>query len=179
MAKKRGGPKRRRRYLKGNVDEKLSLGTLAATTLIGDVFDETVNERCLVSSLVASYSLDNLTPPQGPILFGVAHSDYSDAEIEEVIENTGSWDEGDLVNQEIAKRKVRQIGTFATDSVITSAGAIADVPFNDGKPVKTKLNWILLQGQTLKIWAYNRSSGALSTTVPIITASGHVNLWPQ
>ncbi len=170
---KKGG--RRRKYLKGNVDEKLSLGTLNASTLISDIFDETVNERTLISSLVASYSLDNLTAPQGPIEFGVAHSDYTDAEIEEFIENTGSWNEGSLVEQEIAKRKVRKIGTFAAESL---AGT-TDVPFNDGKPVKTKLNWIVNQGQTLRIWAYNHSSSALATTVPLITMAGHCNLWPQ
>ncbi len=178
MAKRRGGA-RRRRYLKGNVDEKLGLGTLAASTLISDIFDETVNERCLVSSLVASYSLDNLTTPQGPIEFGVAHSDYTDAEIEEVIENTGSWNEGGLVEQEIAKRKIRKIGTFASSTPVTSASTTNDIMFNDGKPVKTKLNWVLLQGQSLRIWAYNHSSSALTTTVPVITVAGHVNLWPQ
>ncbi len=177
MAKKRG--RRNRRYLRGNVDEKLALGTLAASTLVGDNFDESVEERTLVSSLVASYSMDNLTAPQGPIQFGVAHSDYTDAEIEEVIENTDSWTEGNKISQEISKRLVRKIGTFAAEAIPTSAGAVVDLDFNDGNPVKTKLNWILTTGQTLKYWAYNQSSSALATTAPIITASGHVNLWPQ
>jgi len=167
--------RRRRRYLKGNIDENLGLGTLASGTLISDTWDETVNERSLVSSVVASWSVDLLTSPQGPILFGVAHSDYTDAEIEEVIENAGSWNEGDLVSQEKAKRKIRIIGQFVSEEL---AGT-TDVRFNEGKPVKTKLNWILNQGQTLKMWAYNRSDTALATTAPVVRCSGHANIWPQ
>ncbi len=119
--------------------------------------------------------MDELTNPQGPIVFGVAHSDYTDAEIEEVIENTASWDEGNKVQQEVAKRLVRTIGTM----VGTELAGVSDVKFNKGVPVKTKLNWILTTGDTLRLWGYNKSDGALSGTAPIIRANGHANLWPQ
>jgi len=167
-----------RRFLKGNVDEELNLGTLAAKALVGAVFDETVNERTRVSSIVATYTMQEFTPAtgDGPILCGIAHSDYSDAEIEEVIENTGSWNEGDLVQQEVAKRMVRQIGVFGGPGEVSSALAMT---LNDGDPISTKLNWILLQGQTLKVWAYNLGTSALATTVPILRVQGHCNLWPQ
>ena len=172
-------PTRRRsmgNYLKGNVDEILSLGTLASVTLISSDFDEAVTEKTLVTSLVASFSLDNLTSPQGPILFGVAHSDYTDAEIEAVIESTGSWAVGDLVqSKEVAKRLVRIIGQFASNE----PAATVDVSWNNGRPVKTKLNWMLNTGQTLNLWAYNKSASALSTTVPIVVCSGHVNLFSK
>ncbi len=151
--------------------------TLAATTLIAVPFDETVNERTLVSSIDASYSLSNFTPiaDVGPIEVGVAHGDYSDAEIEEWVENTGSWNEGDMVqSKEIGQRRIRSIGMFESTTSATDG-----VTLNDGKPIKTKLNWILNQGQTLKLWAYNRGSANVATTVPDIHAVGHANLWPQ
>ncbi len=163
------------KYIRGGVDEVLSLGTLASLTLISAAFDDAVTEKALVSSLVATYSLDQLTAPQGPIVFGVAHGDYTAAQIEEVIESTDTWEVNDLVAQEIANRKIRIIGSFAAQSL---AGTV-DVPFNDGKPVKTKLNWILNSAQTLQLWAYNKSASALSTTVPILVANGHVNLWQR
>ncbi len=165
------------KYIKGNIEENLDLGTLASKTLIADTFDETVEERTFLSSIVVSWSLDQLTAPQGPISFGVAHSDYSDAEIEQVLEAVASWKEGDKIAQEVSKRLVKQIGVFV--SPVGAAGGITDVSFNDGRPKKTKLNWILTSGKTLKMWAYNDSASALVTTAPFMRANGHANLWPR
>ncbi len=162
-----------KRYMKGNVDENMALGTLAAAALISNLWDEAVDTATRVSSAHLSYSLDQLTSPQGPILFGLAHSDYTDAEIEEVIENTSSWTEGDLIGQEVGRRKIRIVGQFVSEEL----AGVVDVRFNEGKPVKTKLNWILQEGQTLRMWSYNKSSTPLSGTDPTMRANGHVNLW--
>ncbi len=164
----------RRKYIKGNVDEQFTLGTLAANGIVSNLWDDSVVQRSLISSVVVTWALSGITSPQGPILFGIAHGDYSDAEIEEVIENVGSWDEGNLKAQEVGRRKVRIIGKFVTDSSL--AGTV-DVQFNDGRPVKTKLNWVLTEGDGITMWCYNVSQAALSTTDPEVTASGHANLW--
>ncbi len=170
VKKKTSGRRRpRRQYIRGNIDESLSLGTLAAGTLVSDTFDEAAIEKTLISSIVAIWTLDGITIGQGPIEFGVAHSDYTDAEIEQVIETSGSWNPGDKIQQEVGRRLVRKIGVFTADAI--------DVGVNDGKPIKTKLNWSLTTGLTLKMWAYNRSGSALSTTVPSMRVSGHANLW--
>ncbi len=165
------------RYLKGNVDEELAATALAPKDVVGAVFDEVVNERTRITSIDATYSLANFTPiaNAGPLIVGVAHSDYSDAEIEEWIESTGQWNEGDLVaSREIGKRLIRQIGAFATPD-----DAADIVTLNDGKAIKTRLNWILLQGQTLRLWVYNSGSAAVATTAPSVTVNGKVNLFPQ
>ncbi len=167
-----------RRYIRGNVDEQLGLGTLASRTLVATAFDETVQDRCYVSSLIASWAMRQLTPAlgQGPIMVGVAHSDYVASEIEEFIENTGSWSEGDLVSQEIGKRKIRIIGIFQSEG---DATAPTMATLQDGKKIRTRLGWILNQGQTLDLWAYNLGTASLATTVPEIQLQGHINLWPQ
>ncbi len=181
LAKRGRGRKRRRmgRYIRGGVDESLVLTTIGARALLKISFDETVNERTLVSSVVATYALDDLTEGAGigPIMVGLAHDDYTAAEIEEFIENTGSWDEGDLVQQEVGKRKIRVVGIFQTaHSVATGLGSAT---LNDGKPIKTKMNWILNQGQTLSVWGYNLGTAPVATTVPEISVQGHANLWPR
>ncbi len=164
------------RYIRGSVEEQVSLGTLAGQTLVSALFDNVVNERTFVSSVVATWDMTNFTlqSDDGPILVGVAHSDYTDAEIEAWIEDADSWNEGNLVRQEVAKRKIRQVGTLkgAPEPIQTSV-------LNDGKPIRTKCGWILLQGQTLRIWAFNLGSGSLATTVPIVQCTGHANLWPR
>ncbi len=175
---KRGRGKRRAmgRYIRGSVAESMVLGTLAAKTAVGQVFGDTVTERTLISSIVARYSMTAFTKStgDGPILVGVAHSDYAVSEIEAWIETTGSWKEADLVQREVGARKIRMIGIFENpiDEAATSV-------LNDGKMIKTKLNWILTQGQSLDLWAYNQGTSALATTSPLVQAFGHVNLFPK
>ena len=174
---KRGRSKRRMgKYIRGTVDESTSAAALAAKDVVSAVMDETVNERTLISSIVAIWSLRSFTPiaNSGPLLVGVAHSDYSEAEIEEFLEATASWNEGDKVAQEVAKRLIRRIGTFGAPDSATDSQTL-----NDGKPIKTKLNWILLQGQTLQVWVYNLGSAAVATTTPVVDVAGHANLWPR
>lgn len=68
-----------RRYLRGSIDEQLGLPALAATTAVETAFDETVNERTLISSIVTTIGMVDYTPEVnvGPIMVGVAHNDYT------------------------------------------------------------------------------------------------------
>jgi len=176
MARK---PRKKRpmgRYIRGNIDADTALGTLAAQTGIRTALAAVVTERTLVSSIVCTYGLQGFTVTDnvGPVVCGVSHSDYSLVEIEQWIEQTtGAWAEADLVAQEISKRKIRRIGTFAPPL------SLATVSLNDGKPIKTKLNWILNSGQTLAFWVYNQGSVAIGGTDPDFHATGHANLWPR
>ncbi len=173
----KGRPKRSyRAYLRGNVDESLNLGTLATLTLVSVDFDESVNETTWLSSVKGSYTLDELTPGQGPIFIGLAHSDYSDAEIEEWIETTQSWNAGDLVAKEVARRKIRRIGVFPAEGGALVTDTIA---LNGGRPITTKCGFLLQTGQTASLWAYNMGPANLSATVPIVRVQGHANLWPR
>ncbi len=51
------------------------------------------------------------------------------------------------------------------------------IVLNDGKPIKTKLNWILQEGQTLAFVGYNMGSVQVQTTTPDVRILGHANLW--
>ncbi len=165
------------RYIKGNINELVNVGTLGASTVISAVFDNVVDERTLITSIVATYSVDGWTPAAdtGPLVVGVAHSDYTDAEIQEWFTQTTSWDEGNKISQEINSRKIRTIGTFQTPSDVATESLV----LNDGKPIKTKLNWILTQGQTLSLFVFNAGTAAFATTDPDVRAEGHANLFPQ
>ncbi len=167
------------RYIRGNVGELLAIGTLASETLVSAPFDETVNERTFATSMVATWSMRDFTDGGGigPIMVGVAHGDYTDPEIEAWVENTGSWNEGDLVQQrEVGRRLIRKVGTF--DSIGRN-NADEVVVLNDGKPLRTNLKWMLLQGQTLRLWAFNLGSSPVQTTVPDIDVQGWINLFPK
>lgn len=162
-------------YIKGNIDIDLDLGTLAAKTgLLAPT--NTVLEKRRVSSIKCMYTMSGRTISDnvGPAMVLVAHSDYTLSEIEAWIEQTSSWDEGNLVGQEISNRRIRKIGTFPGSRNNTEAS-----PLNDGKPIRTKLNWVLTTGQGLNFVAYNLGTAPYATTDPNMNVQGQANLFPQ
>lgn len=152
------------------------MGGLAATTLVGTLLQDTVTEKAYCTSVKATWTLLGMTGGEddGPLLCGWAHSDYSDAEIEAFIELATSWDTGDKISQEINRRLIRIVGTFGGPDGVGDANAL-----NDGKPINTKLGWMINSGQTLKMWVFNLGTSALDTTTPKVFVNGHANLWPQ
>ncbi len=174
MLAKRGKGKFRR-YLRGNIHTTLDLGALAATTGVL-VATHTVVESAWISSIKCSYSMADFTiqADAGPILVGVAHSDYSLAEVEEWIENTGSWSEADTVqSREVGRRYIRRIGEFTQQSLLGVN------TLEDGRLIRTKCGWRVATGQGLNFFCYNVGSAPVAVTTPVVTVQGHANLWPS
>ncbi len=138
----------------------IALGTLATDDVTITTLTEVMTEERRVLSVEATYGLEDLTSGDGPLSVGIAHSDYTAAEIEETLEAAGAWDEGDLVAQEQAKRLVRDVGLLTEE----------ETALNEGQPVKTRLNWRIATGDTLSWWLRNR--GDAPTTGAEITVQG-------
>lgn len=168
--------RKRRMYLRGNLDHKLTLATLENNTAIKTNVADTVIDKTWISSVDATWSIGDLTggTGDGPVLVGFAHSDYSVQEIEEFLENLKSWDYGQLLEQEHARRFVRVVGTVHMPPNTEKQ----DIVMNDGLPIKTKANFYLSPGDTISIWAYNQGSAQLVTGA-ILQVNGHANLWPR
>ncbi len=176
---KRGRGRRRGgfgRYIKGPIDLKIAGGTLAANTAVLGA-TQVVTERTWCSSVKATYGFSGFTGGDniGPVSVGVAHSDYSLAEIEAYLEQTTGWNEANLVSKEISSRKIRRIGMFT----IAAGSAGESSVLNDGKPITTKLGWMLSTGQGLNYYIYNHGSSPFATTDPDLEVDGHANLWPR
>ncbi len=121
--------------------------------------------RCLSMRMI--WTRRGGTAGEGPLVFGVAHGDYSVTEIKECIEAEASWVSADKVANEQANRLVRRIGVFS--------GLGTDEDYNDGKPVQTRLNWQIVAGQTIDAWVYNQS-GATLTTGAFVMHNGTVRI---
>lgn len=169
---KHGRGRRRRSFNLRRV--RVAGGTAAGALAAGDVtaaaLTSAATDPYRLMSIKASYQILDLGAiPDDGYEFGLAHSDYTAAEIEECLESQGSIDLGNKVAQEQANRLVRTIGIISPQPVV-SAGAY----FNDGKPVATKLNWKMSSGDTLNLWVRNASQ-TVWTTGSIVAGIG--NLW--
>ncbi len=128
----------------------------------------TATTRIVSAKLMFSW-IDK-TAADGAMEFGLAHSDYSAAEIEECLEASTSMAVGDKLANERANRLVRSLGTITGNQNV----ALGEAAFNDGNPIHVKLNWLLEIGQNLTIWMKN-SSGTIYSTGSSISVLG--DLW--
>jgi len=160
MAYRRKGKRVRGRWIRPRLLEEFALGTLVTDTLISQSSGGTaVTQDVVVTSIDISISMNNHVAGEGPILIGVSHSDYTDAEKEEAVEATGAWTVANKIAQEHSRRLVRILGTFA--------GNLASEVLWDGRQRKFKLNWPIQDGQAIAFWAYNSDSADLSGNTQI------------
>ncbi len=130
----------------------IALSTLGSTIAIvsGLTAGGSDTYRCV--TVKATWSLTGLTSGEGPITVGYAHSNYDVTQIKEALESA-SLDKGNKLAQEKANRLVRIVGSLSE----------VNVALNEGKPIKTRLNWLISIGDNVNSFAYNESAAALTT----------------
>ncbi len=132
----------------------LAAGTLGAATLI---VAADAKYRLLSLKYNAVWA-DIAAAIDGGLMFGVAHGDYTAAEIEEWLESTTSIDQGDKIAGEKANRLCRILGTMGGTGV-----AEGDGQFNNGVEKSVRLNWEIPIGIEIKFWIYNNSKTIYTT----------------
>ncbi len=136
-----------------------TIGALATEAVVSNAVTDAGTDPYRITSVKAAFSWNDKALIDDGCEFGYAHSDYTAAEVEECLEASASIDRGNLIAREQANRLVRQVGTIGGASV-TAAGGVG---FNDGRPVKTKLNWKMSTGDTLNLWIRNASGNVWTT----------------
>ncbi len=162
--------KNRRPIFVSRIDVELGLGALTTDNVVAQVFSQTLDQEVWAISADVTVVVSDHTAGDGPFIVGIAHSDYSAAEIEEWLEEASSWLKSNKIGQERAKRKCRIVATFA--------GTQAEQIFNDGNPKRIKLGFALEDGMTLQLWAYNASTDTF-TTGSLVHMHGKAYLRPQ
>ncbi len=154
------------------INSSFNVGALDVGVVTSGAMTSAAADKLRFISLIGAWSWSDLSAAiDDAMSFGVAHSDYTSAEIEEALEAVGAIDLGDKVAQEQSNRLVREIGIFSGSQTATT---VSNAEFNDGKPVRTKLNWLMSAGDTLHVWVRN-ASGTIYTTGSAIKFSG--KLW--
>lgn len=167
-------PVRRRRFnlREVRIAGSTAPGALASLDVISSAMTAVATDTYRLITIKMSYAWnDTAAAIDDGAQFGVSHSDYTDAEVEECLEASTAIDLGDKVAQERANRLVRQIGLFGG-----AATAAAGQQFNDGRPVKTKLNWKMGIGDQLNLWVRN-SSGTVWSAGSALVFNG--SIWIQ
>ncbi len=158
-----------RNYVKMRIIDSVTLGALATNDVQADFMGFALVSDGRVSSIDGVWTMRGGAADEGPVVFGVAHHAYTDAEIEECLE-AQTQGQDTLIMNERSNRLVREIGVFRD---LTGQ----DQVFNDNRPVKTKLNWHCQESaEPFKAWAYNISSATL-TTGALLLFMGKANLF--
>lgn len=147
---------RYRGYFFPRVSSTLALATLAAQDMLIGSSLGAVDAPTWVSKIRAAWAINDLAGPDGPVVVGIAHSDYTAAEVEEWYEASAAWQTNDKIAQEQASRKIRMVGAFGSENAETQV-------LNDGKPITTKLGWRCNDGEGITFWAYNDGAAVLIT----------------
>ncbi len=167
---KNTGYKRGRRPRKVRLAGGLPTTALASKDVVQGALTAAATDPYRLLSAKLSYAWEDIAAvADDGMEFGLAHSDYSAAEIEECLESQASIDLGDKVAQEQANRLVRTVGRISsTGRTVVDMGS---EPFNGGRPVKTKLNWKMSTGDQLALWIRN-GSGTVWTVGGSLQAIG-------
>ncbi len=162
-----GGSGRRYSLRKVRTIPQIVVGTLATLTVVTGALSGTSDAQYRLISAHHTWALSGHTVGEGPYTVGYAFGDYTVAEIKEAIEISNSISPGDKIGQEKANRWVRIVGQFA--------GAEVSETLNDGRPIKTRLNWAVQIGLTVNAFVYCEDAAANQTTGSIVDLTG--NLW--
>lgn len=164
MTNRKRSRKRNANFAAIPVSAALTLSTLADATLLSQVLVGTLAEDLWAIAAHLTWAIRGQTVGEGPLFVGVADGDLTDAEIEEKIELV-YVDPADRIAVERAGRAVRNAGAFPSIAI--------DEVIQDGKVIKTKMNFMEGNGKTIKFWVYNRSGAAL-TGGALIQVFGYV-----
>ncbi len=147
----------------------VSVAGLAAGDVVKTDHGSVVVDRVYALWAKGVWSMQKNVAGDGPLMVGLAHGDYTAAEIEEALEAAASWDRSDKIAVEQAQRKVRRSGTF--DGVAT------EEKLNQGMPYFQKLGFIIEDGETVSMWARNTDSTARGGS-PTVNFNGIICVVP-
>jgi len=133
-----------------------TLGTLANATAAVQGVEATTGDAFYLISLDVYAYMRGHTAGEGPIAVGIMHGGYTNTHIKEWYEAGDAWGrDNPVVSVEQNNRMIREIGVFS--------GLDAEEALFDGRARRIKCGFVIPNGVTLDMWAYNRDSGALTT----------------
>ncbi len=138
----------------------MELGALASEDVKNILMTADLStESYWASAVHLVVGIDDETADDGPLDLWVGVSDLTDTEVEEFLEQTLSFAEGNISEKEINSRGryLRHLGILDTSGE----------GFNNGRVKKLKLGFGLATGQSIKLFARNMGQTALTSGATI------------
>ncbi len=167
MPKKRGR-KRSRNFVAIPFQHELALSTLAANTVIASSPLSALTEDLYIMSIDSTYVMRDGTAGEGPLDVGWSHGDYTVAEIGQALDS-GLSGPGTKIEEEQSRRLVRLSGTFHA--------LAAEEALNNGTKLRTKLKFIIEDGQTIDLFVVNRNTSSLTSGTSIEVSGTIFGVW--
>ncbi len=117
------------------------------------------DQETFLISMDVNMSLGTHVAGEGPLFVGVAHGDYSEAEILEWFSQSAGLTTANLIAREQSKRLIREIGVFS--------GVGTEEVMNDGKTIRVPLKFRLQDGIGLTLFTVNLSGATLTANAQI------------
>ncbi len=138
----------------------LSLGALLSNIVIkADIFDDPFTSRTQVMSADVFIMKKGGTVGEGPLIFGVSHSDLTVAEIAEVLNNDDFASRDNIISNERRTRPVRKWGVMPN---ITADEVVAD-----GTHQRLRIKFAVGDQFNVSFWAQNLSGATLTTGISL------------
>ena len=172
MARRKG---RRGRGNRGFFAKKfnfaLGMGTLADITSIVADIGGNFDEDAYIISIDALWQLRNNTVGEGPLEVGFCHGVYTQVEVDEWQEQSSDFSSPHVnpLLQETQRRKIRTAGSFS--------GNAAEEVLNNGMPIRTKMKFTIADGESIRMWAYNRAGSTRTTGADVIVSGTVYGRW--
>ncbi len=173
MAKHKKSRRGSRNFVSIPINGSLTVGALAnQAVVLDDVLGAVLEENLFVISADIQGQLIGLTAGEGdPSQLGWAHGDYDAAEVAENL-NVILSGPANKIEQERSRRLVRKTGIFQGDGLNTQL-TMALQGKTGNASIRTKLNFVVQEGQPLNLFFFN-NSGATMTTGATFRYSGTV-----
>ncbi len=163
MAKHRSRRRRNSNFFAYPLNTTHPLGTLAAGVITSAAMTAFGTTRVRVISADLTWAIAGSTAQEGPLRVGLTSSNLSNTEIGEALD-AAPTSKADIIAIERSKRPVRSVGQYEIQSTTEV--------LNDGKPIRTKLQFGLDEGIELNLWVRNVSGIANLTTGAAVIVSG-------
>ena len=151
------------------IDANIGLTTLTSGSVKSGAMHTNFDEDFFVLSAKLEWTYADGTSGEVPIHVGLAHGDYSDAEIEEHLE-VELLGPGTKIEQERQRRLVRRVGHFNDPASVFQT-------MHHGLPVSTPCKFVVQNGKAMKLWGHNKSGADLTGAARIQVDGYLIGRW--
>lgn len=145
----------------------ITLGALGSTVSVKSGSQLAIEEDFRIIKSSVLLKVEGMTGNEGPVIIGIADNELTVAEISECLVTDGPLNRSDRGKQEEAERAVFPICIVQNEN---------EMP-NNGMPIEKTLRWTFSNTDGWTFFAFNMTTGALTTGGTVYFFATHYGVW--